>query len=68
MTSDYHDWITTPDASKIYGLPAELICQAIMRGQVRAKLIRNEPHIKRADVNALALLLKTEGDCHDCKN
>lgn len=64
--TDRDDWMTSPDASKRYGLPGEMICQAVMRGQVRAKLVHNQPYVHRADVNALALLLR-EGGCESCE-
>jgi len=66
-TPDYQDWLPGRDASRRYGLPIELIAEGMARGQVRITVINNEPLVNRADVNALALLLKTGGDCHGCE-
>ncbi len=53
------DWLTIPAAISQYGIPAELIEQGILLGRLEARRACGARVVRKSELAALALLLRT---------
>jgi hypothetical protein len=64
-TFDQADWLTLSAAVKEYGVPAEFIEQGILYGRLESRRACGARVVRKSEVSALALFLRS-GKCEVC--